>query len=121
MNFDSNIHPDRDWVYAQHMPRLTEEGNIIVYDNGRKRPGGDFTRIHEFSVDTSRMTVEKIWTHDFDYSTRTMGSVQVRENGNVLIGHGETGTLIEVTRQGEVVFEAELQTYYRAYPFKFYD
>ena len=119
-NFDTIVHPDRDWTYAQHMPRLTSEGNVIVYDNGRNRPGGDFTRVHEFRVDTVRMTVRTIWTHDFDYSTRALGSVHMRENKNVLIGHGEGGTLIEVTRGGEVLFEGKVKNFYRAYPIELY-
>jgi arylsulfate sulfotransferase len=119
-NFDTLVHPDRDWVYAQHMPRMTGEGTVIVYDNGRSRPEDDFTRILEFRVDETNMTVEKIWTHDFSYSTRTMGSVQVFEDDNVLIGHGEKGTITEVTREGEVVFDARLGYFYRAYPVQFY-
>jgi hypothetical protein len=119
-NFDTIIHPDRDWTYAQHMPRLTDEGNVIVYDNGRNRPGGDFTRAHEFRVDTARMTARTVWTHDFDYSTRALGSIHLHENKNVLIGHGEGGLLIEVTREGEVVFEGKVKNFYRAYPIELY-
>lgn len=120
VNFDTTSHPDRDWTYAQHMPRLTEEGNVIVYDNGRSRPGGDFTRAHEFRVDTAQMTVRTVWTHDFTYSTRALGSIFKHENKNVLIGHGEGGLLIEVTHEGEVLFEGKVKNFYRAYPIKLY-
>jgi arylsulfate sulfotransferase len=119
-NFDTLVHPDRDWVYAQHMPRLTGDGNVIVYDNGRERPGGDFCRIHEFRVNETNMTVEKIWTHDFPFSTGSMGSVQICENGNVLVGHGARGVITEVTRENEVVFEAKLGKFYRTYSMQFY-
>jgi arylsulfate sulfotransferase len=119
-NFDTLVEPDQDWVYAQHMPRLTKDGNVIVYDNGRNRPGVDFCRIHEFRVNETNMTVEKIWTHDFPYSTGSMGSVQVFEDGNVLVGHGARGEIIEVTRENVVVFEAKLGKYYRTYPMQFY-
>jgi len=120
INFDTLDLPGRDWVYAQHMPRLTGNGNVMVYDNGRKRPGDDYGRILEFRVDESDMTVEKIWTHDEAFSTRTMGSVHIYEDGNVLIGHGEKGILTEVTRDGMVVFKANLKYFYRAYPIQFY-
>jgi arylsulfate sulfotransferase len=119
-NFDTLENPDRDWVYAQHMPRLTGNGNVIVYDNGRSRPGEDFTRILEFRVDETDMTVEKIWTYEESFSTRTMGSVHVYENGNVLMGHGEKGIIREVTRTGEIVFDANLNYFYRAYPVHLY-
>jgi len=120
VNFDTTIHADRDWVYAQHMPRMTSEGTVIVYDNGSTRPGGEFTRAIEFRVDTSNMTVEKVWTYDCNFVTRTMGSVQVFEDGNVLLGHGEKGRLTEVDRDGNIVFDARLLYFYRAYPVKLY-
>jgi hypothetical protein len=37
-----------------------------------------------------------------------------------LIGHGEGGLLIEVTREGEVVFEGKVKNFYRAYPIELY-
>jgi len=121
LDFDTTIHMNREWVYAQHMSRLTNDGNIIVYDNGRKRPGGDFTRILEFSVDESDMTAEKTWNLDFTFSTRTMGSIHVYEDGTLLVGHGERGKVLEVTRSGEVLFDARLKTFYRAYPIWLYE
>jgi len=119
-NFDTLVEPDQDWVYAQHMPRLTKNGNVIVYDNGRKRPGVDFCRIHEFRVNETNMTVEKIWTHDFSFSTGSMGSIHVFEDDNVYVGHGARGEITEVTRDNEVVFEATLGKFYRSYPMQFY-
>jgi arylsulfate sulfotransferase len=120
LNFDTGVHPDRDWTYAQHMARMTEEGTVIVYDNGKLRPGGEFCRILEFRVDTLAMTVEKIWTYDFDFETRTQGSVHILSNGHILVGHGEIGKLTELSREGEVVFDARLSVFYRAYPFDIY-
>jgi arylsulfate sulfotransferase len=120
VNFDTLVHPDRDWVYAQHMPRLTEGGTIMVYDNGARRPGGSYTRAVEYRVDEENMTVEKVWTYDFDFTLASLGSIHVYEDGNVLIGNGVNGNLTEVNRQGEVVFEASLGYYYRAYPVELY-
>ena len=120
VNFDTISHPDQDWVYAQHMPRLTKDGNIIVYDNGTNRPGGSYTRAIEFKVDEENMTVEKTWTYDFGFDLRTMGSIHVYDDGNVLIGNGANGDLVEVNRQGEIIFDARLKIYYRAYPIQLY-
>jgi hypothetical protein len=120
LNFDTSIHPDRDWTYAQHMTRLTPEGHIIVYDNGKPRPGGDFTRIHEFRVDSLQKIVESVWTHDFDFATKTMGSVQVLASDHVLAGHGEKGRIMVISRDGTTIFEARMRTFYRAYPFELY-
>lgn len=119
VNFDAE-NPDADWTYAQHMPRLTREGHVIVYDNGKSRPGDDFTRILEFRVDSANMTVEKVWTHDFDFQTRTMGSVEVLPEGHVQVGHGEKGLITEINREGEVVFSARLLQFYRSYPIQLY-
>ena len=122
LNFDTLTDPDHDWVYDQHMARLTENGNVLVYDNGKSRPGGAYTRALEFRVDEANMTVRKTWTYNSHFATRTMGSVHIFDNGNVLIGHGEKGNIIEVTREGEVVFDANMKKryFYRAYPFEFY-
>lgn len=67
---------DLQWPYHQHNPRLTEDGNVMVFDNGlyRARPFRDpppvaekdaFSRGVEFRIDEESMTVEQLWSsHD---------------------------------------------------------
>lgn len=119
LNFETDQYPDQGWTYAQHMPRLTDEG-FIVYDNGNSRPGDDYTRAVEFRIDTANMTVEKIWSYDFSNAARTMGSVYVYDDNTVQIGHAEKGEILEVTQDNTVLFHGRVMTYYRAYPIQLY-
>jgi hypothetical protein len=66
------------------------------------------------------MTDEKIRSYDFGFDLRTMGSVHIYDDNNVLIGQGANGTIVEVNPQGEVIFDAILEPYYRAYPIQLY-
>ncbi len=120
LNFDESIDPDADWPYAQHMPRMTGEGNIIVYDNGGERPGGEYTRAVEYRIDVEKMTVEKIWDYPIDRYARALGSVYVYDDGSIQIGHGLKCHLLEVTHDDEVLFNAYMQGFYRSYPVQFY-
>ncbi|MGC9341174.1 MAG: aryl-sulfate sulfotransferase [Bacteroidales bacterium] len=120
LNFDTTEHVDHDWTYAQHMPRITGEGTFIVYDNGVERPGTDYTRAVEFSVNKENMTVEKIWTHNMDNAARTMGSVYVYNDNTIQIGHAKDGEILIVTRENNILFHGKLLTYYRAYPIRLY-
>jgi len=120
LNFDTTLHTDHDWVYAQHMPRLTSSGTIMVYDNGNHRPGGQYSRAVEYRVDPDLMTVEKIWSYDLDDVAYAVGSIHVYEDNSVQIGHGGKGRLYEVTPENEIVFEALMLSFYRSYPIQFY-
>lgn len=120
-NFDSTVDADADWTYAQHAPRLTPDGNIVVYDNGVKRPGGGTTRAVEFSIDTENMTVTIVWDYQVSESaTWYVGSTHYLENGNILVGHGAGGYLYEVTQDYEILFKAKSYSFYRSYPVAFY-
>lgn len=120
LNFDESVHPDHDYTYVQHMPRLLENGNIIVYDNGKERPGGGYTRAVEFQVDPNNMTVKKIWSYDLDDVAGSLGSIHSYDDNSVQIGHGSKGKILEVSREGEIIFEGHLKRFYRAYPIQFY-
>ena len=120
-NFDTSVDTNADWTYAQHAPRLTPDGNIVVYDNGLKRPGGGYTRAVEFSINPKDMTVTKVWDYTVSSSaTAYVGSTHYLDNKNILIGHGAAGMVYEVTHTGDIIFQAKCLTFYRSYPVKFY-
>ena len=102
------------------MPRLLDNGNILVYDNGATRPGDSYTRAVEYQIDPDNMTVKKIWTYDLNNVARTMGSVHLYDDNSIQIGHGSKGKIYEVTREGEILFEGQLNTFYRAYAIQLY-
>jgi len=121
-NFDSTLSKDYDWTYAQHMPRLTPRGSILVYDNGLKRPGKEFARAVEYSVDTTDMTVKKLWTYDLTESALMMGSIEEYDDNTIHFGHAVDGQVMDIDKStGEVLFQGNLLLYYRSYPIQFYE
>ena len=119
-NFSTSVDSNADWTYEQHMPRLTPEGNLIIYDNGIQRPGGAYTRAVEYKINATDSTVTKLWEYPLPGLATALGSVHKFENGNVLIGHGAKGYLYELTQEKEIIFQAHSYSYYRAYPMQFY-
>lgn len=75
---------DLRWPYHAHNPRMTTEGNIVVFDNGifQKRPfHGDYlppdqtySRGVEFEVDTASMTVRQVWASDSELNEDSCNS-----------------------------------------------
>ena len=120
LNFDNTEHPGMDWPYAQHMPRMTEEGTILVYDNGGNRPGGEFSRAVEYRVCETDMKVKKEWSYRLENYASALGSIHRYEDNTTQIGHGNKGKILEVTSDKDILFAANLKSFYRAYPIKFY-
>jgi len=91
--------------HHQHDPDLLDNGNILLFDNiGAWHPDKN-ARVIEFNP----KTYEIVWeypgsTGDRLFSTYR-GRVQKLANGNVLISEFESGRLIEVTREGKIVWE----------------
>jgi arylsulfate sulfotransferase len=61
------------WPYHGHNPRVTEEGHLVMYDNGIIRaipydtqvpPSGSFSRGVEYAVDAKRMEVRQVWSSE---------------------------------------------------------
>lgn len=120
LNFDTAVYRDLDWTYVQHMPRITGTGTIMVYDNGKRRPGGDYSRIIEYFVNESVRSVEKTWEFIIGEGTSTMGSVHLFDDQTIQIGHGEDGVVLIVDRDKNILFKGELKTFYRSYDIQFY-
>ncbi len=89
------------WV-AQHDPCVLPGGDILLFDNegyeGR-------SRLIEFDP----VTGEQVWTYHGDdpndFYTQTCGSVQRLPNGDTLATESDRGRVIEVTPEGEIVWE----------------
>lgn len=87
------------WHYHGHNPRVTEDGTIVMYDNGLCRaqpyapqapPHQCFTRAIEYEVDEAGRTVREVWTSsDDDDPDRViswaMGDAHRLPNGNMLV------------------------------------
>jgi len=85
-----------------HMPTMLPNGNILVYDNG---VWSGRTRIIELDPVTGHI----VWQFQGDppesFFSKRRGSNQRLPNGNTLIAESEKGHVIEVTEQGEIVWE----------------
>ncbi len=118
--------------YHQHAPKITDEGTIIVYDNGNFRasphdptlPDEDnFSRAVEYDINELTQEVDIVWEYgqfeDEIIFTGFIGDADsLPETGNVMITFGgiredRTARIIEVTRTtpAEKVFDLSLDTF----------
>lgn len=108
--------------------------SLMIHDNGNNRavpfdpPVPDeenYSRAVEFQIDQENMTIEQVWQYgkdaEVEYFSRTQGDADWQpETNNVLIDFADvsyangtelaarTAHVIEVTREGEVVFGVRL-------------
>ncbi|MCZ6785456.1 MAG: aryl-sulfate sulfotransferase [Proteobacteria bacterium] len=87
----------------QHDPVVTPDGGILVFDN-HWRPG-----LHSRVVELDPRTGAVVWqyagTEDAPLYSRSCGTAAPLANGNVLITESDNGRALEITRDGEVVWE----------------
>ena len=82
-----------------HAPHLLENGNMLIFDNGRYR---GFSRV----IEIDPITFEIKWEYRADnFFTLSQGHVQKLENGNMLVTEGERGRAFELTPDKEIVWE----------------
>uniref|UniRef100_A0A7S1KCZ4 Apple domain-containing protein n=2 Tax=Vitrella brassicaformis TaxID=1169539 RepID=A0A7S1KCZ4_9ALVE len=95
--------------FGQHDARQMANGNIIMYDNGRRWDIGGMrpSRVLELKLDLEKMTATRVWsfTHPSKLSSMCCGGIQIVDNGKgrpqtVLIGWGNGGPFFtEVTHE----------------------
>jgi hypothetical protein len=86
------------WQYHQHAPVLSEDGSLVLFDNGNQRVSPPdpippnykpVSRAVQFHVDADAMTVSTDWVHastgDGQVDCTANGSVTHLENGDVLM------------------------------------
>ncbi|MEK6867814.1 MAG: aryl-sulfate sulfotransferase [Nanoarchaeota archaeon] len=84
-------------LIGQHNPTLLENGNILVFDNGRQQ-----SRVVEIDPNTNTIVWE--YTHDDFYAFKISGAQRL-SNGNTLITDGPKGYIFEVTPAKKIVWE----------------
>ena len=107
---------DSHWIESG----LPGEGNILIFDNGLTRPGGNYSTIVEIVPPadqdgnytkipgTSYGPESPVWTYSASnpsnfFAPNVSGS-QRQPNGNTLICSGPTANFFEVTTEGELVW-----------------
>jgi hypothetical protein len=91
--------------HMQHDPWVLENGNILLFDNRGDLDTGGHSRVMEFNPRNMEVTWEFPGDTGFDLYTSICGSVSRLDNGNTLITESNRGRLIEVTPEGEVVWD----------------
>jgi len=91
-----------DGFVLQHDPRLTPDGELMVFDNAWK-PGRSSVTV----LDPA--TRETVWRYegsaDQPFYSRTCGTADRLPNGNTLITESDSGRAFEVTPESEIVWE----------------
>jgi len=90
----------------QHNPTVLDNGNILVFDNGRHRIlAPDYSRVIEINPKTNEVEWEYTANPPSDFYGSFMGGAQRLPNGNTLICEAPHGRFFEVTPEGETVWE----------------
>jgi hypothetical protein len=85
---------------GQHDATQLRNGNLMAFDNGLKRNAE--SRV----IEIDPVAGEVVWAYDPpDLFTRLRGGAQQLSNGHVLITESDSGHALEVTREGEMVWE----------------
>lgn len=88
-----------DWP---HMPTMLNNGNILIFDNGRNR---SYSRVLELNPVDKQIEWAYKANPPESFHSPLRGSNQRLPNGNTFICESETGRTFEVTRQGQIVWE----------------
>jgi hypothetical protein len=94
------------WIWGrgeldgQHDATQLEDGHLLIFDNGLKRNRD--SRVIE--VDATKGEVVWTFAHP-ELFTRLRGGAQALRNDNILITESDSGHALEITRDGELVWE----------------
>lgn len=85
-----------------HMPTMLPDGHLLIYDNG---VDSERSRVLELDPEAGDI----VWRYEGDppatFFSKRRGSNQRLPNGNTLIAESEKGRVLEVDRDGGVVWE----------------
>ena len=98
--------------HAHIIPKgLSGAGNLLVFDNGGASGYGPtganaFSRMNSRVLEINPVTLELVWSYaDPGLYSSNISGAQRLSNGNTLITEGARGRLLEVTREGKMVWE----------------
>jgi outer membrane protein assembly factor BamB len=93
------------WI-GQHDPDVLADGNMLLFDNyGSFGPAGGLSRVIEFDPVSLEIAWSYAGTKERPLESILRSGQQRLANGNTLITESDGGRLIEVARDGEVVWE----------------
>jgi arylsulfate sulfotransferase len=94
---------DFEWPYHQHAPKITANGDILLFDNGTYRASpfdvktdaeDNYSRAVEYSINEKAMEITQVWEFiDPDLFSPVLGDADYLPNtGNVLITYARIET-----------------------------
>ena len=92
------------WL-GQHDPDLLPNGELLLFDNFGHFGAGGVSRIIQFDPESYQISWRYDGTDEQPFWTNVRGAQQRLPNGNTLITESEGGRLLEVTLDGEIVWE----------------
>jgi len=99
------------WSHS-HSPVYLPNNRVLMFDNGLYRPGTVlmYSRVIEIEYDPENKTAEIVWEYreQPDFYSYAYSSVEIMNNGNILVDEGIAGRVFEVTRDKEIVWEMKL-------------
>ncbi len=91
-NFFS-LDTDGEWMTNQHAAMITNNGDILMYDNRNESGGEDLnSRAVRYSIDISSMVAVQTWEAVVPKYTGSFGDVDELPNGDILICAGGQGS-----------------------------
>jgi Arylsulfotransferase (ASST) len=92
------------WV-GQHDPDLLPNGNILLFDNYGSFGEGGISRVIEIDPRSEGIVWQYAGDAEHPFYSGVRSAQERLANGNTLITESEGGRLLEVTPEGEVVWE----------------
>lgn len=86
----------------QHDAKTLHNGNLFVFDN---RGAGSVSRVLELRLPSLEIAWQYSGTDESPFYTHALGAAHRLPNGNTLIIESDNGRAIEVTAEGEIVWE----------------
>lgn len=90
------------FIERQHHPTMTDEGNIIIFDNGTIR---NYSRIIEINPIKEEIVWEYKARPPSSFFSALMGAAQRFSNGNTLVTESSKGYVFELTPDKKIVWE----------------
>jgi hypothetical protein len=90
---------------GQHDPDITEDGNILLFDNRGQFGDHGTARVIEFDPRTDGIVWRYVGSEEHPFESVLRSDQQRLANGNTLINESDGGRLFEVAPDGEIVWE----------------
>lgn len=89
-----------------HNPSMLDNGNVLLFDNGRYRPQPpDYSRVIEINPETNQVEWEYMAEPPHSFYASFMGGAQRLPNGNTLICESAHGRFFEIDPSKRIVWE----------------